>query len=275
VTIGVFDSGVGGLSVLQEIRTALPHGRLIYVADSKHLPYGTKAPAFIRDRSVAIARFLIEARQSDVVVVGCNTATTHAVDVLRRLFGHVAPIVGMEPAVKPAALATRSGVVGVLATGATLAGERVAALMERNADGIEIVTQACPGLVEQVEAGDLAGPHTHELIQEYTRPLLSRGADAIVLGCTHFNFLQPTIERIVGPTVTLFGAASAVARQTCRVLAANGKPADQDTPGSVEFLTSGEPSRVRPVLERLWGEPIGNLHRLPPECTSSSTSMAR
>jgi glutamate racemase len=197
------------------------------------------------------------------------------VDELRRLFGHVAPIVGMEPAVKPAARATRSGVVGVLATGATLAGERVAALMERNAEGIEIVTQACPGLVEQVEEGDLSGPRTLALIQEYAQPLLSRGADAIVLGCTHFNFLQPAIGRVAGPAVTLFGAAAAVARQTCRIVEASGKPMSCETPGSVEFWTSGEPVRVRPVLDRLWGQPVGELHRLPPECTSSSTSMAR
>ena len=146
MNIGVFDSGVGGVSVLRELRLVLTHHDMTYVADSKYVPYGAKAPEFIRERSSAIVRFLVEHRQSSVVVVACNTATTHAVDRLRIDFPAV-PIVGTEPAIKPAAHATRSGVVGILATGATLTGDRVTNLIERNAERIEVVTQRAPWAV--------------------------------------------------------------------------------------------------------------------------------
>jgi len=263
MSIGVFDSGVGGISVLRELRTALPHINMVYVADSKYVPYGTKSPEFIRGRASAITRFLVEERQSTVVVVACNTATTHAVDELRRDFPAV-PNVGTEPAIKPAARATRSGIVGILATGATLAGERVTNLIERNAEGIDVVTQPCPGLVEQVEKGDLSGPVTVELLRRYTDPLLSRGADAIVLGCTHYNFLQKTIGKVVGPSIMLFDSAAAIARQTAKVLAAR---ADGDREGTAEsgraaFLTSGDPATVGPVLEAMWGERIAEARPL-------------
>jgi glutamate racemase len=171
----------------------------------------------------------------------------------------------MEPAIKPAARATRSRVVGILATDATLAGERVANLIERNAEGIEVVTQPCPGLVEQVEQGDLAGPRTIELLRRYTRPLLERGADSLVLGCTHYNFLQDAIRHVVGPSVTLFDSAAAVARQTARVLASHAPPTRRDDTGAsgrVEFFTSGDPRTVRPVVERLWGEPVPDLEQI-------------
>jgi len=264
VSIGVFDSGVGGVSVLRELRLVLPHNDMTYVADSKYVPYGSKAPEFIRERSSAITRFLVEHRQSTVVVVACNTATTHAVDRLRLDFPAV-PIVGTEPAIKPAAHATRSGVVGILATGATLAGQRVTSLIERNAEGIEVITQPCPGLVEQVEAGDLSGPATVELLRRYTGPLLARGADALVLGCTHYNFLQQTIKRLVGPSVMLFDSAAAIARQTVNVLAARpGKGLQEGTAasGRVAFFTSGDPFAVRPVLETMWGEPVAEARPL-------------
>jgi len=264
VNIGVFDSGVGGVSVLRELRTALPRNNMVYVADSKYAPYGTKPPEFIRERSSAIVRFLVAQRQSTVVVVACNTATTHAVDLLRRDFPAV-PIVGTEPAIKPAARTTRSGVVGILATGATLSGERVTNLIERNAEGIEVVTQPCPGLVELVEAGDLSGPDTLELLRRYTRPLIARGVDGIVLGCTHYSFLRPAIQRLVGPSVTLFDSAAAIARQTARVLAARAAEGDREgaaASGRVSFLTSGDPHHVRPVLETLWGEHIAEVQQL-------------
>jgi len=264
VNIGVFDSGVGGVSVLRELRTALPRNNMVYVADSKYAPYGTKPPEFIRERSSAIVRFLVAQRQSTVVVVACNTATTHAVDLLRRDFPAV-PIVGTEPAIKPAARTTRSGVVGILATGATLSGERVTNLIERNAEGIEVVTQPCPGLVELVEAGDLSGPDTLGLLRRYTRPLIARGVDGIVLGCTHYSFLRPAIQRLVGPSVTLFDSAAAIARQTARVLAARAAEGDREgaaASGRVSFLTSGDPHHVRPVLETLWGEHIAEVQQL-------------
>jgi glutamate racemase len=258
VDVGVFDSGVGGLTVLREIRALLPHERLFYVADSKHVPYGAKPAPFIRERARAIVRHLTRDRGARVVVVACNTATTHAVDALRTEFPDVS-IVGMEPAIKPAARATRSGVVAVLATGATLEGERVASLIERNADGLDVLTQACPGLVECVEAGDLAGPRTVDLLRRYTEPLLGRGADTIVLGCTHYPFLRGTLEQIVGPSVTIIDSGAAVARQTLKVL---GRPR-QGGGGSVSFATSADPLRVKAVIERLWGAPPVEVECLP------------
>jgi glutamate racemase len=264
VNIGVFDSGVGGLCVLRELRAILPDAAMSYVADSRFVPYGVKAPAIIRERSLAIAQFLVEERHAAVVVVACNTATTHAVDLLRAQFEHV-PIVGMEPAIKPAARGTRSRIVGILATGATLAGERVVSLIERNAEGIEVITQPCPGLVEQVEQGDLSGRHTIELLNTYTRPLIDRGADSLVLGCTHYHFLQDAIRQVVGPSVMLFDSAAAVARQTTRVLAGRRLARIEAVPAlePVEFFTSGDPESVRPVLAQLWTEPIQKLQLLP------------
>jgi glutamate racemase len=259
--LGVFDSGVGGLSVLRELRALLPHEHIVYVADSANVPYGTKPPELIRDRSMAIARFLVEERHARAVVVACNTATAHAVDLLRQSFSSV-PFVGMEPAIKPAAAATRRGVVGVLATDATFDGERFANLMKRHAEGIEVLTQSCPGLVEQVEAGDLSGPRTIDLLQRYTAPLLARGADTIVLGCTHYPFLRDTLQGLVGPTVTLIDTAGAVARQTARVLADRPDRDPTGAAGRVVFFTSGDPSAVRPSLEGLWGEPVQEVNRL-------------
>jgi glutamate racemase len=238
---------------------------LVYVADSKYVPYGTKTPDFIRERSSAITRFLIDQRRCAVVVVACNTATTHAVDLLRRGFPGV-PIVGTEPAIKPAARATRSGVVGILATGATLSGQRVTSLIERNADGIEVVTQPCPGLVEQVEAGDLSGPETIALLRRYTQPLLARGADAIVLGCTHYSFLKEALARLVGPSVTLFDSAAAIARQTAKVAAERRREDGGDEPaasGRTELLTTGDPDAAAPVLRMMWGDPAARIGPLP------------
>src|SRR5580704_16100197 len=235
-SVGVFDSGVGGVAVLREIRAALPFDDLIYVADSQHVPYGAKSPEVILARSSAIARFLAQARRCAVVVIACNTATTYALDALRRDWPTV-PIVGIEPAVKPAARATRNGVVGILATAATLAGARVTTLIERNAAGVEVLTQPCPGLVEQVEAADLDGPATVELLRQYTDPLIARGADAIVLGCTHFTFLRAALQRLVGPSVTLYDGAAAVAQQTVRVLPSDHVASPR---GTTIFFTTGD-----------------------------------
>lgn len=213
--IGIFDSGIGGISVLREIQNLLPDERLIYYADSGHCPYGGKPQAEIQARAVAITELLL-ARGAKAVVVACNTATIAAVEMLRATYP--VPFIGMEPAVKPAAAMTRSGVVGVLATGAALAGEKFHRLVAAHAQGVRVITQPCPGLVEQVEQGDLSGPHSRELVQRYTRPLLQQGADVLVLGCTHYPFLRPLIAEIVGPDVALVDTGAAVARQVQRVL---------------------------------------------------------
>lgn len=266
--IGVFDSGLGGLSVLQELIRLAPDEDVVYVADSAHVPYGTKPPAFIEERSLAITRFLVDSLHTRGVVVACNTATTHAVASLRRTFPTV-PIVGMEPAVKPAAAVTRSGVVGVLATPATLDGERFAALVHRYTDGIELLTQPSPGLVECVEAGDVEGPATERLLRAFTGPMLERGADTIVLGCTHYPFLRDTLQRLVGPDVTLIDTGEAVARQTVRVLGIDDRnvgrrPLKEDTnSGRITYYSSGDTNEAKRVIELLMRQSIARVLPLP------------
>jgi glutamate racemase len=246
--IGVFDSGVGGLSVLSEIRARVPRADLVYVADSGHCPYGDKPYAEIRRRGEAITAFLLS-QGARAIVVACNTATVAAIDRLRQMHPGV-PFVGMEPAVKPAAAATRSGVVGVLATGATLGGQRFAGLAERFAEGIELLTQPCPGLVEQIEAGDLDGPETRALVKRYVAPLRARGADTFVLGCTHYPFLIPTLRDVLGPEVVLIDTGAAVARQVERVL---GDDADVGTARTTFYASN---LAVSGVIGRLWGAPV-------------------
>jgi glutamate racemase len=258
-TIGVFDSGVGGLSVLRHIRQTLPNERLIYVADSGHVPYGDKSPEYIEQRSLALARFLIE-QGADAIVIACNTATAAAAAMLRSNFD--IPIVAMEPAVKPAVAATRSGVVGVLATVGTLESARFAALLERYAGEVEIVTQGCPGLVEQVEQGDLAGAQTRELIARYTAPLLARGADTLVLGCTHYLFLAPLITEVVGSAVALVDTGEAVARQLQRRIKAE-LAAHPSGDAYARFFTSGETAQASRIMSALWGATV-EAERLPP-----------
>jgi glutamate racemase len=250
--IGVFDSGVGGLSVLRHIRAQLPRLPLLYVADSGHVPYGDKTADYIRERSLALTEFLV-AQGAAAVVVACNTATAAAAALLRERFE--IPIIAMEPAVKPAVTATRSGVVGVLATVGTLESARFAALLEQYAGDVEIVTQACPGLVEQVEAGELATAATRELVARYTKPLLERGADTLVLGCTHYPFLRPLIAELVGREVQLIDTGEAVARQVVRRLPEKllGRG---DTTAVEHFWTSGDARSARGIVGQLWGQAV-------------------
>jgi len=250
--IGVFDSGVGGLSVLRHIRRALPHERLIYVADSGHVPYGDKPPSYIEQRSHTLTRFLIE-QGADAIVIACNTATAAAVASLRSQFD--IPIVGMEPAVKPAVAATQSGVVGVLATIGTLESARFAALLERYGEEVEIVTQGCPGLVEQVELGELNGERTRELIERYTAPLLARGADTLILGCTHYSFLASLIREVVGANITLVDTGAAVARQLQRRIQAE-LPARASGAATAQFFSSGDATHASRIMSVLWGESV-------------------
>lgn len=255
--IGVFDSGVGGLSVLHEIRRTLPGENLLYVADSAHAPYGDKSRQFIEDRSIAISEFLIS-RQAKAIVVACNTATGAAVTALRSRFSM--PIIAMEPAVKPAVANTRSGIIGVLATRRTLAGDNFVRLFARYSAEVEILGQACPGLVEQVEAGDLSGEKTRLLLEHYVLPLVEQGADTIVLGCTHYPFLAPLIQEIAGPAVAVIDSAAAVARQLYRrlevgnLLAVKEVAATQTEArtGTECFWTSNGLDSAKPIISQLW-----------------------
>jgi glutamate racemase len=250
--IGVFDSGVGGLSVLRHIRAQLPSLPLLYVADSGHVPYGDKTQEYIRERSLVLTEFLVRHRAA-AVVIACNTATAAAAAHLRERL--TLPIIAMEPAVKPAVSATRSGVVGVLATVGTLESARFAALLEQYAGDVEIVTQACPGLVEQVEAGELASAATRELVERYTQPLMERGADTIVLGCTHYPFLRPLIAQIVGPNVQLIDTGEAVARQVVRRLP-EGLIGRIDAQPSERFWTTGDGRTAARIVSQLWGRVV-------------------
>ena len=251
--IGVFDSGIGGLSVLREIRRELPCENLLYVADSGYAPYGDRPAAFVRQRARSIVEFLI-GQGATAIVVACNTATAVAVDSLRSLF--TLPIVAIEPAVKPAAATTRSGVVGVLATTNTLASAKFAKLVEQYAGGASVLTHASPGLVEQVESGDLTGERTRALIERYVDPLLEEGADTLVLGCTHFPFLTPLIQEIAGPNVAVIDPATAVARELRRRLAAQGLLSESSAPGWERFWTSGAIDTIRPLVSRLWSADV-------------------
>ena len=249
--VGVFDSGVGGLSVLGEIRARLPNESLLYVADSGHVPYGEKSPDYIRARCRQIADFLLE-RGAKALVVACNTATVAAVAELRERHPGL-PIVGMEPAVKPAAAATRSGVVGVLATTGTLKSAKFAALLDRFAGDVRVLTQPCPGLVECVEQGALLAPQTRALLESYVRPLLAEGCDTLILGCTHYPFLKPLLRQLVPAGIELIDTGAAVARQLERLLGERDLLA-QGPAQPACFWSSSEPAALARVLTVLWGE---------------------
>lgn len=248
--IGVFDSGVGGLSVLREIRTHLPEESLIYLADSGHAPYGEKSPQLIRERSLELVEFMLR-HEAKAIVVACNTATAAAARALRERWPHV-PIIGMEPAVKPAAAATRSGTVGVLATEGTLASARFAALLDNFGLDVKVVTQHGVGLVEAVERGELSGERISKILAAHLRPLLAEGADVIVLGCTHYVFLRPLIEQLVGPAVSVIDTGAAVVRQLAHRLDEEGRRAAPGSLVTVHFWCSGNPASVAQTLGVLW-----------------------
>ena len=256
--IGVFDSGVGGLSVLREIRQLLPDESLLYVADSGFVPYGEKSPELIMERSRRIADFLL-AQGAKALVVACNTATAAAVADLRARYS--VPIIGMEPAVKPASLATRSGIVGVLATTGTLRSARFAALLDRFAGSVKVIIQPCPGLVECVERGELESEQLTKLLLGYTQPLLDAGCDTLILGCTHYPFLRSTLQRLLPADIHLVDTGAAVARQLQSKLAEFGLKAQG--PARAPQFWSGDLVGLQGVLPALWGEESRQVGALP------------
>ena len=239
--------------MLREVRAALPAEDLLYVADSGAAPYGERPAEFIVERARAIVEFFFE-RQTKAIVVACNTATAVAIQSLRSRYP--VPMIAIEPAVKPAAEQSRSGVIGILATSQTLASENFLRLAEKYGRGVRVLTQACPGLVEQVEKGDLHGDKTREMVAGYLAPLLAAGADTIVLGCTHYPFLISLIRAAAGPGVALIDPAQAVARELRRRLEAAALLGAGTTPGTERFWTSGSREQVLPVMAKLWGRDI-------------------
>jgi glutamate racemase len=257
--VGIFDSGVGGLSILRHIRAQLPHEHLIYVADSGFAPYGDKPEDMVAERSLAIARFLV-AQGAKALVVACNTATVSAVRLMRTRLPDI-PIVGVEPGLKPAAAASRKGKVGVLATERTLAGAKFLKLRDEiaQATGAEFLLQPCRGLVDQIETGELASPDIIAMLRRYVAPLLAQGADALVLGCTHYPLVQASIEQVIAAEgykdIALIDTGEAVARQLGRLLEAGGllRPADAGSPARLEGWTSASATALSAAFNSLVG----------------------
>ena len=245
-SIGIFDSGSGGLSVYRELVKLLPRERYIYFSDNAHCPYGEKTAEYIQDRAHVITDILL-GMGADIIVVACNTATAAAIASLRADYPDV-PFIGMEPAVKPAALGTKSGVIGVLATAGTLKGSKYLHTRGQFEDNVHIIEHVGEGFVELVENGILDGPEAEKTVRTSLQPLLDQGADIIVLGCTHYPFLQPVIERLAGPGVRVIAPAPAVARQTVRVLQEKGIPTGEGT-FSIDLYHSGDPDSLQRIYQ--------------------------
>lgn len=254
--IGVFDSGVGGFTVLRELRALIPGARLHYLADTAHAPYGPRTPDDIRARSLAIAEHLIE-QGAGLIVIACNTATAHAIEALRARWPDLS-FVGTEPGIKPAVAASRNGRIGLLATAATAASERLQALIERHAGGRQVVVQGCPGVVEHIEAGDLDSPALRALVQRHCEPLRAAGIDTALLGCTHYPLIEPLWRAALGAEVQLLRIETAVARRA----------ADLWQPGAespaLRIETSGDPVALLGWIEQVLGWPEPDVSRWPP-----------
>jgi len=255
--IGVFDSGVGGLSVLRHIQAQLPHENLMYFADSGYAPYGDKPEQVVAERSLAVAGFLI-ARGAKALVVACNTATVAAIKLLRASYPDM-PIVGVEPGLKPAAAATRNGLIAVMATELTLAGEKFLLLREQisSASKARFLLQGCPGLVEQIELGELDSDTTRTMLEGYILPLVGQGADTLVLGCTHYPFVRASIEKILADAgraeVVLVDTGDAVARQLARLLGAAGCANLQAGPARLDAFTTASATALEVAFSSLLG----------------------
>ncbi|MTI81826.1 MAG: glutamate racemase [Firmicutes bacterium] len=257
--IGIFDSGLGGLSIAKEIRKLLPNEDLLYYGDSAYCPYGEKPHEVIKERVFSISNFLLS-NGAKILVVACNTASIVSLDEIRKKFQ--VPVVGVEPAVKPAVSATKTGTIGVLATGVTLSGDRFSSLVQRYCDKTTVVTQPCPGLVEQVENGKVHNEETQKLLTKYVKPLLEQDADTIVLGCTHYPFLRSKIMEIAGPNVTIIDTGLPVAQQTARVLEKHGLSNTNKHQGQEQFYTSGDQNIVEPVVRLLWGDQVSEVKQV-------------
>lgn len=261
--IGVFDSGVGGLSVIREIQKELPQVSLLFIADQAHVPYGPRPLVEVRQFADGITRYLIS-QGARIVVVACNAASAAALHELRKTYPDIL-FVGMEPAVKPAAETTHTGKVGVLATPATFQGALYNSVVERFATGVTLLQDTCPGLVAQIEAGELDGPQTRKILEKALHPMLAQNIDTVVLGCTHYPFVIPLIQTIVGSDVRVIDPAPAVARQVKRVFRqlnleyVTGKRSDR---ARLTVCTTSQPARMQSLIHQLIGItiPVKQLH---------------
>lgn len=250
--IALFDSGVGGLSILREVRKRLPNENILYFADQEHVPYGPRPLIEIQSFVYGVAWFFAQ-HNAKAIVIACNAASAAGLHHARQVFPEI-PFVGMEPAVKPAAEHTQSGVIGVITTKATYQGELFASAVDRFASNIQVVTQVCPEFVTLVETGKLDGPEVEQVARSYLGPLLEAKIDELVLGCTHFPFLTPVIQRIVGEQVEIIDPGPAIARQTRNVIA--GRRNAPKHIGRVAYFTSGDPGRFQVLAMQLIGDTI-------------------
>ena len=258
--IGVFDSGVGGLSVWREIRKQLPSESTIYVADQAHVPYGPRGRQQIRDYSEAITGYLID-QGCKAIVVACNTASAAALKHLRETFpGRI--IIGMEPAVKPAAETTQTGVIGIMATAATFQGRLFLATAGRHARDRQLINQVCHGLADMIETGELDGPAMDALLHEFLQPILAEGADTVVLACSHYPFVLPAIRRLCGEQVNVIDPAPAIARYLGRQLEEYGLVNQGPEETSHQFFTTTDPQRFMATAEKLVGPLPGGCKKL-------------
>lgn len=253
----MFDSGVGGLSVLREIQSALPAESIDYVADSANAPWGDKPPGFVRERALRISSFLL-AQGAKAIVIGSNTGTAGSAEALRSTL--TIPVIGIEPGIKPAVASTRTGVIGAIVPAAVSESDRLASLLDRFSGDTKVVVQPVPGVVEHIERGDLGSPELRRMVEDYVRPMLEQRADVIVLGSTHYVFLKPLLAEIA-PHATLIETGAAVARQLARVLDEHDARAD-GTQGRERFWTTGDPQTSRRVISTLLGRDV-TVEKLP------------
>jgi len=253
--IAVFDSGLGGLTVLRALRARLPHEDFFYFADTRFLPYGDRPESFLKERGVLIARAL-EARGAKALVIACNTATAAAAEAIRAAIK--LPVVALEPGVKPAVALTRSGVIGVLATTRTLHSERFQRLVGNHAGDHRVLAQACPGLAEAIEQAGADSPQVAALLDAFVAPLAEAGADVVVLGCTHYPLVAEAIAARLPAGVSLLDTGEAVARQLDRLLTAENLLGGGE--GRLSVATSGAPATVVATVKRLWGKHLHVEH---------------
>lgn len=256
-TIGVFDSGVGGLSVLREIKELLPDAPLLYAADQAHVPYGTRPADEVCWLTERIIRFLLS-HNAQLIMVACNTATAAAIDYLRQTFPQV-PFVGMEPAIKPAVQQTKTGVLGVLATANTFQSNRYVNLLSRFATDVRLLQNPCIGLVERIERGELATAETEQFLRLIVDPMLKAGVDTLILGCTHYQFVRPLLEKIVGATVQIIDPATAVAQQVQRLFSESHYTKNP----LPSFYTSGNTKQLQRQIEQLLGWKSQSVAHIP------------
>jgi len=260
--VAVFDSGVGGISVLREIAHLMPHLQLLYIADSRYMPYGDKSAAFIQERCAKLATFAIENKAS-AIVIACNTATACAASYLRQIYPQL-PILGVEPALKPAAFATKSGVIGVLATLRTLQSARFKELTKLYAQNVKVITCACYGLAEQIEKGELKSTKTYAMLKQYVEPLLAQNADVLVLGCTHYPFLKPILAQLVPANVQIIDTGAACAKYLQQVLSdVNSMQKHPNNLEFTQFFSSLDASKLAQTLRHLWRFSVKNCTNLP------------